>query len=551
MIERMSRDRSGAAVTPARTGVGWSQRALVFMFSCVLALFSAASAGAQAADNEWISPAPDTQAAPADDWADADGAADTADYEAAEPTEAAEPAEYTDQGAAPSADEYADTDAAALRDFRPYLDPHGVWLYDPVYGQIWVPNRAEVGDDFAPYVSNGYWGEDENGDWIWVSGYNFGWVTFHYGRWVYIPEVGWGWIPGRRYAPAWVVWRVPSDGSAYIGWAPMPPSWGWHSGVAVSLWFSPPYPYVFCPTAYVYHPHVHSYIIHDHRRVRYAAGHTRRYHSPRRAGRPHRGPSHAASGVPAGSRPKTRTPAKPLATQAARKSTSNKIRKAGYRAKALPGGSKRNLERAEAKGGRPLGARNLERSPAPGRKRSARPALAAQGSPRGANGRRTRLERSQTLGHAAGARPQPSAPRARADSGVAPRSGAAGTPRASSRRPAAGRRSGEAYRPRSTPRATPRATPRPAPQGSYNPKRGAPRPGYAPQRSYTPQRSYAPRRSSGGDSGDSASSKKKAGSSARSQSTKRSAPRYHAPRTAPRAPRASPRRSAPAGRSRR
>src|SRR5690606_32119488 len=144
-------------------------------------------------------------------------------------------------------------------------------------------------------------------------------------------------------------------------WAPMPPSWGWHSGVAVSLWFSPPYPYVFCPTAYVYHHHVHSYIIHDHHRVRYAAGHTRRYHAPRRGARPHRGPSSSAAGVPAGSRPKTRTPAKPQATQAARKSTSNKIRKPGYRAKALPGGSKQNLERAQAKGGRPLGARNFER----------------------------------------------------------------------------------------------------------------------------------------------------------------------------------------------
>src|SRR5438067_8591850 len=35
-----------------------------------------------------------------------------------------------------SADEYADTDPAALQDFKPALDGHGAWVDDSTYGTV-------------------------------------------------------------------------------------------------------------------------------------------------------------------------------------------------------------------------------------------------------------------------------------------------------------------------------------------------------------------------------------------------------------------------------
>jgi hypothetical protein len=174
----------------------------------------------------------------------------------------------------------ADTDPSALTTFRPALDPYGAWVADSTYGTVWVPNRDVVGADFAPYVSRGHWALTADDDWIWVSDYPFGWAVFHYGRWVWITGNGWAWIPGRTYANAWVVWRVPTAGYAYVGWAPMPPTWGWYNGYAFGLWYSPPLPYVFCPSAYVFDRRVHYHIVRDRHLVRDIAGHTHVYPTP-------------------------------------------------------------------------------------------------------------------------------------------------------------------------------------------------------------------------------------------------------------------------------
>src|SRR5262249_29344479 len=115
----------------------------------------------------------------------------------------------------------------------------------------------------------------EDGDWYWVSDYDWGYIPFHYGRWVWIPGRGWAWIPGRTYAPAWVVWRVGDDG--YIGWAAMPPAYYWYGGVAVGVLVVPPAPYVFCSTSYVFNSRVHEYVIRDRTTVSYAASHTHAY----------------------------------------------------------------------------------------------------------------------------------------------------------------------------------------------------------------------------------------------------------------------------------
>jgi hypothetical protein len=172
-----------------------------------------------------------------------------------------------------------ETDPRALSEFRPTLDPYGTWVDDAKYGTVWVPNRDTVGDDFAPYVSAGHWALTEDNDWVWQSDYPFGGVVFHYGRWVWVPGTGWAWVAGRRYANAWVTWRVPTDDYGYLGWAPMPPAWGWYGGSAVSLWWSPPAPYVFCPSGYAFSYNVHSYIVHDRYVIHDIAGHTRNYSS--------------------------------------------------------------------------------------------------------------------------------------------------------------------------------------------------------------------------------------------------------------------------------
>ena len=184
--------------------------------------------------------------------------------------------------APPPQTEVDDADPSALTTFRPALDPYGTWVNDSTYGTVWVPNRDVVGADFAPYVSRGHWALTADNDWIWASDYPFGWAVFHYGRWVWAGG-GWAWVPGRTYANAWVVWRVPTAGYAYVGWAPMPPSWGWRHGYAFGLYYSPPLPYVFCPSAYVFDYRVHGYIVHDRGLVRDIASHSHVYPTPYRA----------------------------------------------------------------------------------------------------------------------------------------------------------------------------------------------------------------------------------------------------------------------------
>ena len=223
--------------------------------------------------------------------------------------------------AAPAQDaDVPETDPSAITEFRPTLDPYGNWLDDPKYGTVWVPNRDVVGGDFAPYVSAGHWALTEDSDWIWQSDYPFGGVVFHYGRWVWVPGTGWGWVAGRRYANAWVDWRVSSDGYGYIGWAPMPPAWGWRGGFAVSLGWYPPAAYVFCPTRYAFSYGMHSYIVRDRYVIHDVAANTRHYADGRVqhvAASPRvlpanslapRGPSLQSARIPAAATPVSRVP---------------------------------------------------------------------------------------------------------------------------------------------------------------------------------------------------------------------------------------------------
>jgi hypothetical protein len=207
-----------------------------------------------------------------------------------------------------------DRDPRALTAWSQELAPYGVWVDDPSYGRVWIPSPEIVGPGFSPYVTNGRWALDESNEWIWVSEYPFGRVVFHYGRWVWISGRGWAWVPGLQYAPAWVTWRVPVDSYAYVGWAPIPPSYVWFGGIAV--WWGYPlyYPWVFCPSAYVFSPYVHHHIVHDHHGQAHAAHYTRPYYPPRGYVRqPPRGPAPSAANVPPDSVPRQRVSSRQIA----------------------------------------------------------------------------------------------------------------------------------------------------------------------------------------------------------------------------------------------
>ncbi|MES2703703.1 MAG: DUF6600 domain-containing protein [Bacteroidota bacterium] len=131
--------------------------------------------------------------------------------------------------------------------FYDNLSPYGEWVYDPEYGNVWVPNE---GGDFRPYGSRGNWVMTEYGN-TWVSEDPWGWAVYHYGRWTYNPYYGWVWIPGYEWAPAWVNWRYSGN---YSGWAPMGP--GMTVGVAYNV---PTSWWVFVSPRYMYQPNCMQY----------------------------------------------------------------------------------------------------------------------------------------------------------------------------------------------------------------------------------------------------------------------------------------------------
>jgi hypothetical protein len=97
--------------------------------------------------------------------------------------------------------------------FQRELGPHGRWMTNPRFGEVWIYNDP----GFKPYYTDGHW-EYTNYGWSWVSDFDWGWAAFHYGRWEYDPSFGWMWIPGYDWGAAWVSWSEYDD---YYGWAPL------------------------------------------------------------------------------------------------------------------------------------------------------------------------------------------------------------------------------------------------------------------------------------------------------------------------------------------
>jgi hypothetical protein len=216
----------------------------------------------------------------------------------------------TDPGSEAAA--VADDDPSAVTIYRDELDPYGHWVEHARWGVVWIPSVVVVGRHFTPYRSRGHWAVDDYSQWTWVSDYAWGYIVFHYGRWVWIGELQvWAWIPGRRYAPAWVVWRVGEPGWDYVGWAPMPPSWCWFGGIAVTCVYDPVWAFWFVPSVYLFHVHWHAYVLHS-KRAHVVARHTHIHHRHKHA----TGTAHGETEPPSAAAKTARRPASPTLAEA-------------------------------------------------------------------------------------------------------------------------------------------------------------------------------------------------------------------------------------------
>ena len=123
---------------------------------------------------------------------------------------------------------FAQQEQVSFQVFYDALSPYGQWVDYQNYGYVWIP---DVGSDFAPYSTEGYWILTDFG-WTWVSDYEWGWAPFHYGRWDFDNYYGWLWVPGNEWGPSWVNWR---RAEGYYGWSPMEP------GISLAISFGRPY----------------------------------------------------------------------------------------------------------------------------------------------------------------------------------------------------------------------------------------------------------------------------------------------------------------------
>jgi hypothetical protein len=108
--------------------------------------------------------------------------------------------------------------------FYDALAPWGVWEEDAAFGWVWRPSDPT----YAPYA-RGRWVDTEAGP-TFLEDSAFGWAVAHYGRWMW--RGSWLWVPGVRWGPAWVEWRVGPD---LVGWSPLSPD-GWSRTKPEAAW---------------------------------------------------------------------------------------------------------------------------------------------------------------------------------------------------------------------------------------------------------------------------------------------------------------------------
>ena len=109
---------------------------------------------------------------------------------------------------APAAHAYTNIDFSLS--FHDGLRPYGTWVNVSHYGSCWRPSGS-----FRPYV-NGYWEYTDYGP-TWIGYEPYAWSVYNYGQWVFDPVYGWIWVPGYEWHSPRVRWAYGAD---YIGWAP-------------------------------------------------------------------------------------------------------------------------------------------------------------------------------------------------------------------------------------------------------------------------------------------------------------------------------------------
>jgi hypothetical protein len=90
------------------------------------------------------------------------------------------------------------------------LYTYGSWISYPGFGNCWRP--FGVGFGWSPF-SSGQWAFVRGIGWTWVSFEPWGWLPYHFGGWLFSPAYGWVWAPsgiglgsGLQWRPATGVW---------------------------------------------------------------------------------------------------------------------------------------------------------------------------------------------------------------------------------------------------------------------------------------------------------------------------------------------------------
>lgn len=112
------------------------------------------------------------------------------------------------------------------------LDANGNWYNVPGQGYVWSPYDAS-NPGWDPY-GNGYWMPGLGSNYMWVSGYPWGYLPYQCGMWNWYGSFGWGWAPGMGgiggMGGCFSGWGsglyLPNIGSGYGGYLPpTPPRW--------------------------------------------------------------------------------------------------------------------------------------------------------------------------------------------------------------------------------------------------------------------------------------------------------------------------------------
>jgi hypothetical protein len=101
------------------------------------------------------------------------------------------------------------------------LDANGAWYSAPnddgSADAVWQPAAAATDDSFDPYADGAFvWSGVQ---YVWASGYSWGWLPYRCGRWNWYPGLGWVWKP-NRFCAVWGFGGDAGNGGILLGARP-------------------------------------------------------------------------------------------------------------------------------------------------------------------------------------------------------------------------------------------------------------------------------------------------------------------------------------------